>query len=279
MGCVRAWNRVRVTLGVLIVWLWGLGVIAPLSPCWAQSSEVSYGVLIVGDEGDAEMLRVEKILINEMAKQLRNDPASERLPIYSYHFNKERERVYCETKLNVLAEDLLFVGVVTLENKVPLKVVYRIDRIVNAPRAAKDILDRAQELDAGIKETPTPSLPVSPPKTETLPSNEKAPKAPAESSGASSGAPSNSGVSQGAQENFRIQLGSFTSKAYADELKAQAEKAGFSIAVVSTIGADGDPLYKVLSAASMGRPSSDELLARFKAAGFSQAFMIRAPHP
>lgn len=221
-------------------------------PGGAQAPEKSYAVLIVGDEGDAEMLRVEKILINEMAKQIRSEASAEKLPIFSYHFNKERERAYCENKLNVLAEDLLFVGVVTLENKVPQKVVYRIDRIVNAPRAARDVLERAEELAEVAAPGPTSEPP-----------------------GPSSEPPSSEGAEVPAEEGFRVQLGSFTLKNYAEDRKAEAAKAGFSVSIVETAGPDGDVVYKVLSAPMKVRAEADATLAKFKAAGFDQSFLVR----
>lgn len=238
--------------------LWALGVLAlltgwPLAIAPARAQEPAYAILIVGDEGDAEMLRVEKILINEMAKRIRSESSAEKLPVFSYHFNKERERAYCENKLNVLAEDLLFVGVVTLENKVPQKVAYRIDRIVNAPRAAKDVLERAEEL-SGVPSAPTvdPIPPSNPPNT----------------------ANPNPATAED-EDGFRVQLGSFTLKNYADDRKAEAEKAGFQVAVIETKGPDGDTLYKVLSPAFKARTQADEQLAKYKAAGFEQAFLVR----
>lgn len=226
---------------------------AGLCPADAQPAP-SYAILIVGDEGDAEMLRQEKVLINEMAKRIRSDSGGEKLPIFSYHFNKERERAYCENKLNVLAEDLLFVGVVTLDNKVPLKVVYRVDRIVNSPRAAKDVLEQAEELMGGSVTQPV--SPISPP-----PSNTTNPVSP----------PSDSGEVEG----YRVQLGSFTLRNYADDRKAEAEKAGFTVEVVETPGPDGDTLFKVLSPLVSQRAEGDAALAKFKGAGFDQSFLVR----
>lgn len=248
-------NRLAISRNARSLWL--LGALT-LMVCWstttvpAQAQEPGYAILIVGDEGDAEMLRVEKVLINEMAKRIRSEASADKLPVFSYHFNKERERAYCENKLNVLAEDLLFVGVVTLENKVPQKVVYRIDRIVNSPRAAKDVLERAEEL-SGTPSTPT---------AEPVPPSEPA-------------TPPGPTTTSGDEEGFRVQLGSFTLKNYADERKAEAEKAGFQVAVVETAGPDGDVLFKVLSTPLKERAQADETLAKFKAAGFDQAFLVR----
>jgi hypothetical protein len=224
----------------------------------AQDS-TAYAILIVGDEGDAEMLRTEKILINEMAKHIRDESGAERLPVYSYHFNKERERAYCENKLNVLAEDLLFVGVVTLDNKVPLKVVYRIDRINNSPRAAKDVLERADELLGGGITQPV-TVPVQPIAPASPPSPPPSTSAPADS---------------GALEGYRVQLGSFTLRKYAEDRKAEADKAGFQTEIVETQGPDGDALYKVMSPLVAARAQGDEALSKLKAAGFDQAFLVR----
>ncbi len=228
----------------------------------AQPAEGSYAVLIVGDEGDAEMLRREKVLISEMGKLIRAGSQTEKVPIYSYHFNKERERAYCENKLNVLAEDLLFVGVVSLENKVPMKVVYRIDRIVNPSRAAKDVLGRTEELvederPVAIKPT-APSTPTAPSSNPPVSENPPA---------------SNATESEG----FRVQLGSFTLVNYAEDRKADAKKAGFEVTIVETVGPDGDAIYKVLSPVYKARAQADEALAKYKGAGFEQAFLTRSP--
>jgi cell division protein FtsN len=72
-----------------------------------------------------------------------------------------------------------------------------------------------------------------------------------------------------------VQLGSFTLKNYADDRKADAEKAGFEVVIVETTGPDGDVIYKVLSPTLKVRSQADEQLAKFKAAGFDQAFLVR----
>ncbi len=255
-------------LTLLMGWGWS-GSVAQ-----AQASEPAYAVLIVGDEGDAEMLRLEKVLINEMAKQIRSEASAENLPIYSYHFNKERERAYCENKLNVLAEDLLFVGVVTLENKVPTKIVYRIDRIVNSPRAAKDVLDRAEELAEGPAPARTaPAAPVTPPVAPAQPPSTP-PAQPSNPPTSPSGA--STAPARVAEEGFRVQLGSFTQKTYADDRKADADKAGLTVQIVEATGSDGDTLYKVLSPTFKEKATADAQLARFKEAGFDQAFLVRS---
>ena len=239
---------------------WCVGVVLLLGcvmPGLAQGSP-DYAILIVGDEGTAEMLREEKVLINEMAKRIRQQSADQRLPIYSYHFNKERERAYCENKLNVLSEDLLFVGIVKLKNKVPLKVVYRIDRISNPGRAAKDILVRAEEILAEDK-------PVQVVKPSPSPSPEQTPS----SDGTS---PDVGSVGNG----FRVQLGSFAQLKYAEDKVSEVQRAELEAAIVETSGPDGDTLYKVLTPVLSERAEADQLLEKFHEAGFEEAFLTRS---
>lgn len=218
----------------------------------AQQEERSYAILIVGDEGNKEMHDREKVLINEMAKRIRQQQADQRLPIFSYHFNKERERTYCENRLNVLNEDLLFVGIVTLKNKVPLKVVYRIDRIVNAPRGAKDVLGRAEELQAenappAVVASPTPS--------------------------ASPEAPDGVIPEDEVKEGFRVQLGLFVQPEGAELRLKEAQEAGMTVEVIETRGPDGDLVYKVVSPAQEDKEAALQLLEAFKEAGFDNAFV------
>ena len=228
-----------------------------LSLCTLASAQSSdYAILIVGDEGTAEMLREEKVLINEMAKKIRQQAPDQRLPIYSYHFNKQRERAYCETKLNVLDEDLLFVGIVKLKNKVPLKVVYRVDRINNPSRAANDILVRAEEILAENSE-PTVVVPVTSPSPSETPDVQSSPSTDASGPG------------------FRVQLGSFAQLKYAEDKVAEVKRAELDVSVVETEGPDGDTLYKVLSPLVTERADADSLLEKFQEAGFEEAFLTR----
>ena len=225
------------------------------------AQQQDYAILIVGDEGNAEMLRREKVLIGEMAKRIRKQNPSQRLPIFSYHFNKQRERTYCEKKLNVLAEDLLFVGIVPLKNKVPLKVVYRIDRIVNATRAANDVLNRAEEIvQENVTTVPVVAPPATPPVTPPATNPDNGNSIPTEVSGS----------------GFRIQLGSFTQLKYAEDRVAEATRGGMKVSVFKSLGPDGDTLYKVLSSSYADKAAAQTKLQEFQEAGFDQAFLTRA---
>ena len=251
------WLRLALLLGAVV--LCGLAL-----PAMGQQDK-EYAILIVGDEGTAEMLRQEKVLISEMAKKIRKQSPDQRLPIYSYHFNKERERAYCENKLNVLSEDLLFVGIVELANKVPLKVVFRVDRINNPGRAANDILARADEIVSAASEpVATPSA---------TPSASPSP----EPSVSPSASPAESDVETTTSgEGYRVQLGSFAQLKYAQEKVADTTRADLEAAIVETVGPDGDKLFKVLSPLMQERAQADELLQKFKDAGFEEAFLTRS---
>ncbi len=259
------------TLGLLVVALAIFTVAIDRSSMASaqEENEPAYAILIVGDEGDAEMLRREKVLINEMAKRIRQETSAERLPIYSYHFNKERERAYCENKLNVLTEDLLFVGIVSLEKTVPLDTIFRIDRIQNPARAAKDVLARAELILAGEggatsspQAQPSPSSSPSPSTTST--------PSPNPSTG------SNVQTTPSVQsDGFRIQLGSFTQLKYAQDRRAEAAGAGMDVVVTESKGTDGDMIYKVVSPTYKARLEADKILEKFKSLGFDQAFLVK----
>ena len=236
-------------------------------PVQAQQ-QPSYAILIVGDEDNAEMIRQEKVLIGEMAKMIRKQSTDMRLKIFSYHFNKQRERAYCEAKLNVLSEDLLFVGIVRLDEKrVPIKVVYRVDRINNPARAAKDIISRGEELVAESRPqvTETPQASPSPNVSETPDPGET---------------PTETNTDEGEIEartgpGFRVQLGSFAQLKFAQDKVSEVKRSELDVSIVEVEGPDGDTLYKVLSPLVKARSDADELLSKFKEAGFEEAFLTR----
>ena len=240
-------------------------VLAIWAPVQAQQ-EQSYAILIVGDEGNAEMIRQEKVLIGEMAKMIRKQSTDMRLKIFSYHFNKQRERAYCEAKLNVLSEDLLFVGIVRLDEKrVPVKVVYRVDRINNPARAAKDIISRGEELvnESRPQVTETPDVTSTPNLSETPDPGETPTETNTNENETQSGA------------GFRVQLGSFAQLKFAQDKVSEVKRSELDVSVVEVEGPDGDTLYKVLSPIVEVRSEADELLSKFKEAGFEEAFLTR----
>jgi len=73
------------------------------------------GILIVGLEKDGAMKAREKTLIETViAKKREAGPVTQKVKIYSYHFDKDAERAYCEGVLRIKKSDLLFLGIVTL---------------------------------------------------------------------------------------------------------------------------------------------------------------------
>ncbi|MBQ7568985.1 hypothetical protein IJT17_09290, partial [bacterium] len=94
-------------IGMMAAGLCGAGV---STPAQAQTSS-SYAILIVGDESKADVAKSEKSLISEIASILESkDGSAFKYPkarssrqVYSYHFNKEQEKRYCEKKLDILS--------------------------------------------------------------------------------------------------------------------------------------------------------------------------------
>lgn len=185
---------------IFIVFGFVCGAMLQSKAAWAQAADAgaspSYAVLIVGDESKADMLRAEKQLISEITKVLseKTDKGAFKyqksrtdVQVLSYHINHEREKQFCEKRLNILGEDLLFLGVISLDGKRPKKVVYRIDRIINENRAAVDIFNYTEELlaergkapaaaPAAPAKTSAPAVSSAPAKTETKAPETKAPE-------------------------------------------------------------------------------------------------------
>lgn len=208
-------------------------------------------ILIVGTEENAEMMRQENVLIEEVRRQLRTWPADKRPPVFSYHFNKKKERAYCEQKLNILVEDLVFVGIVKLEKKVPRKVVYRIDRLVNPARSATELLERAQEmLGVNLTATPSPSPSATP---STSPSASPSPDEP--------------------EARWRIQLGVFGQRKNAEELVARLREKGHVATIVAAVE-EGASVYKVQIGPFANRQEALTAVDALKAQSFQQAFLV-----
>ncbi len=232
--------------------------ISMLALATLQAQEAStpdeLAILIVGTEENAEMMRQENVLIEEVRRQLRTWPADKRPPVFSYHFNKKKERAYCEQKLNILVEDLVFVGIVRLEKKVPRKVVYRIDRLVNPARSATELLERAQEM-LGVNLTPSPSPSPSPgtPSPSATPSASPSPDEP--------------------EARWRIQLGVFGQRKNAEELVAKLREKGHVATIMAAVE-EGASVYKVQIGPFANRQEALTAVDALKAQSFQQAFLV-----
>ncbi len=230
--------------------------ISMLALATLQAQEAStpdeLAILIVGTEENAEMMRQENVLIEEVRRQLRTWPADKRPPVFSYHFNKKKERAYCEQKLNILVEDLVFVGIVRLEKKVPRKVVYRIDRLVNPARSATELLERAQEM-LGVNLTPSPSPSPGTPSPSATPSASPSPDEP--------------------EARWRIQLGVFGQRKNAEELVAKLREKGHVATIMAAVE-EGASVYKVQIGPFANRQEALTAVDALKAQSFQQAFLV-----
>lgn len=265
----------------------------------AREGAPNLAILIVGDEGNAAMLREEKALIAEMTRLLTAKaeagkagdrfPHARTLQVYSYHFNQPRERQYCEKRLNILAEDLLFVGIVELEERLPRRVVYRLDRIVRARRSAEDVLSRAEEMLAPDKPvqavepepdpepaSPSPAASPSPSSGAAQPIRPAAVRTPAGDT--SSAAPSvpvvvRTPASAPRVTTWRVQVGSFAALANAQELVSQLKAKGHDSRIDHSTR-NGVNLFRVYVGSSADRQGAQALLDTLKKDGFNQAFLV-----
>lgn len=253
---------------------------ASSAPAQEKAPEASpkLAILIVGDEANAEMLREEKALIAEMTRLLAGTggeatkyPTVRTLQVYSYHFNQPRERQYCEKKLNILAEDLLFVGLVELKDKLPRRVVYRLDRITRPSRAATDILARAEEvLSPGTvvvdapDESPSPAASASP-----------SPKPAASASPKPAASPSISAPPRVSSTAWCVQVGSFTELQNAQDLVGKLKEKGYDSRIDQSTR-NGANLFRVYVGSYANRQEAQTALDKLKSDGFDKAF-VAAP--
>lgn len=282
---------------------------------WAAEPETKnsgYAVLIVGDESKPDMVRSEKELISEITKLLaekdekgayKYNRARSGMQVFSYHINHDREKQFCEKKLNILGEDLLFLGVIVLNDRLPSKVIYRIDRIVNEKRAAADVFSYAENLLASGA-LPVPSVSkaqTTTTKTETSSASQssnvktpavkpslKAPStAPASStvrSSASVKAPAVSS-SQAPASNKKYapvpegkylscQVGAFSNEVNAKELVDSLKAKGYEAAYRKFERSGGSFFYRVYSGSFSTRADAEAALQRLKDHGFDKAILV-----
>lgn len=236
-------KRIRIVLVLTLI----LGSLLGLRAQEPTAATEELGILIVGDTTNAQMKTLEDTTIEELRRMIRAWPADKRPSIFSYHFDKKKERAYCEQKLNILQEDLLFVGIVRLDKKVPRKVVYRIDRLVNPSRSADEVMDRAKEM-LGVfilsptgTPSPTPSVSSSPDAPET--------------------------------GGFRIQLGVFSQRRNAEDLVARLRESGHVASITST-EENGAQSFKVQIGPFGNKQEALTAIDSLKSQGFGQAFLV-----
>lgn len=133
------WRRSLTFLGILFGLLAGPLLVAPPSARSAAARPIA--VLVVGDQNGAILTHREKELFRLLSGlRARAGLSKADLPIISYHFDKTDERNYCEKGLAIKRTNLLFVGLVEHEKRVPQKVVYRINNVVDVNAASDKVM-------------------------------------------------------------------------------------------------------------------------------------------
>lgn len=119
-----------------------------------HAADPPIAILVVGDQNAGVLTNREKelgrLLVAWRAKihLSKND-----LPLIAYHMNKDDERVYCEKTLGVTRKNLLFLGIVEHDKRVPQKVIYRINNVVDTNAAVEKVMGEVVThlgLDPGI---------------------------------------------------------------------------------------------------------------------------------
>lgn len=129
----------------------------------AHAAGRDLAVLVVGNGADKDLAARERAVIENLTRlRLQRGWNHKILPIYSYHFDKNAERSYCEERLKVKSTELVLVGLVELESGVPIDLVYRESDVANAGTASEKVMDRARtELTARgrLASLPSPAAP------------------------------------------------------------------------------------------------------------------------
>ncbi len=118
-------------------------------------------MLIVSDERKPQSIRIENELVSLLHQffDSKNIPRDQ-IPILVYHMNKPKERAYCEKKLGVMPQDVVFVGFATRQNLVVKQVLIRENRVTNAENGLVRVFQKIIEHE-GVQppemQTPTPA--------------------------------------------------------------------------------------------------------------------------
>ncbi len=135
-------------------------VLLVLMGAWAaraQGPSAQLAILIVGDQSNPEMTKVEQTLSRDIAGDLRRRGIALRsLPLIYYHVDKPAERRFCEARLFIQPSELLLAAVVEHENFVVRRILFQQDNIDRPSDAARELVGEA----VGFVDTNTlPSLP------------------------------------------------------------------------------------------------------------------------
>ena len=266
----------------------------------AQTASSSYAILIVGDESKADIAKAEKSLISEIATILESKSgdaykfpkARSSRQVYSYHFNKDQEKRYCEKKLDILAEDVLFVGIIEVQpDRYPKRIVYRLDRIVNPHRSALDVVTRIEEFMVAESAPKTvaaapaaaPAAPATAPATTTkseAPAASTSTAAPAAADNTASRpftrpVPDNAEIPvsmNSTATSWRCQIGSFKSLENARNAYMQLQAKGHA-GRIEAVETGDNTIYKVYVGVFSSREDAQPTLNRLRDDGFTSAYI------
>lgn len=155
--------RKQIAVGAILMSLLVWTLLSVVSP--VRSAEPSLAILVVGDQNAGILTQREKELAHALgAFRARLHLNKDSLPIIAYHFNKDVERVYCEKTLSIARKNLLFVGIVEHDERVPQKVLFRINNVVNTSAAVDKIMAQVVER-LGLDKSPASASPSAEPST------------------------------------------------------------------------------------------------------------------
>jgi hypothetical protein len=100
-----------------------------------------------GDTGKESTLFEESIqkIVGDMRKK--KGIFSGHLPLYSYHFDKPKEREACEGKFGIYRKDLPLLALVEVDDKnLPLRSLYRLRCVTGEEKELSDFLERSVKI-------------------------------------------------------------------------------------------------------------------------------------
>ena len=122
------------------------------SICTVSADASRKGILVVTDSADADVMQrteaLKKYLVYYRQKYGFN---SSSMPILVYDYNDSRARKYCQKKLGIQEEDVMFVGIVSIQGQVPLKVHMKVVDPKNLENNARGLVEKIAGVSARNK--------------------------------------------------------------------------------------------------------------------------------
>ncbi len=129
-----------------------LTLMLPVITVVAQTSQK--GILVVTDSANADMMQRTDALKKYLAYyRQKSGHSASTMPILVYDYNDSRVREYCQDKLGIKRDDILFVGIVAVRGQVPLKVHMKVVDPKDLENNARGLVERITGPPS--EETPT----------------------------------------------------------------------------------------------------------------------------